>query len=121
MFSRKSSFAASTSTLTSVTSTSSTTSTATVKEQPRAKKDYFAALGSLQSSYGFGGTAPVLPKLPKQTKSAKSKQAKKAAVEPSVSTPAKGQAKDYEAAYGALASQYGFGGAPVAAGMTSKK
>lgn len=116
-FSRKSAFSASTTTLTSVISTSSDASTTTLLKQSRPEKDYFAASGALQSSYGFGGAAPALPTMPKSSKSTKTKSAK--AQEPAVAPGARTQ-KDYEAAYGALSSTYGFGGAAFAPTPGSK-
>lgn len=119
-FSRKPTFSASTTTLTSVISTSSASSdasTPTLLKQSRPEKDYFAASGALQTSYGFGGAALALPTMPKSSKSAKTKSAK--VQEPAVSPGARTQ-KDYEAAYGALSSTYGFGGAAFAPTSASK-
>jgi hypothetical protein len=58
--------------------------------------------------------------LPKLSKSAKSKSTKTQTA-PLLDTQAKPQAKekDWDAAYGALATQYGFGGAPIAPGSAS--
>ena len=117
-FSRKSSFSASTTTLSSVTSTSSDSSTATLTQKTRPQKDYTAAFATLQSTYGFGGGAPTPTFAKSSSKSTKSKSAKKADSQPAATTtttPAmKGQERDWEAAFGALQSSYGFGGgAPV--------
>ena len=107
MFSR-SSFSASTATLASTNSTASTIVQKPASKQ-RTEKDYFAALGALQSSYGFGGAAPTIPTLSTSTKS---KKAKSAPSTPAPATAMKAtQPRDYEAAYGALSSSYGFGGA----------
>ena len=110
--SRSSAFSASTTTLSSVTSTSSDASTTTLLKQSRPEKDYFATFGALQNSYGFGGAAPTMPAMPKSSRSTKTKAAKEQ--KPAVPTSTRTQEKDYEAAYGALSSSYGFGGAAVA-------
>ncbi|KIP05530.1 hypothetical protein PHLGIDRAFT_149256 [Phlebiopsis gigantea 11061_1 CR5-6] len=108
--SHNSSFAASSETLTSVTSTSSSSTLLKKPSTHLPQKDYFAAFGALQSQYGFGGSVPTPVTLPKPSKSTKSQSPS------STTTSAAAQsskAKDYEAAYGALCSSYGFGGAPV--------
>lgn len=110
-FSRKSSFSASTTTLTSVTSTSSDASTTTLLKQSGPEKDYFTAFGTLQNAYGFGGSAPIVPSAPKSSKPTKSKSVSDATP---ATAPTTSQGKNYEAAYGALSTMYGFGGAPVA-------
>ncbi|EKM51773.1 uncharacterized protein PHACADRAFT_262106 [Phanerochaete carnosa HHB-10118-sp] len=112
-FSRKSDFSASTTTLTSVTSTSSSSSATTLKPS-RPEKDYFTASGMLQSAYGFGGAAPTLPTMHKSFKSTKSKSTSEQIAAATTSNRAQGKGKDYEAAYGALSSTYGFGGAAFA-------
>ncbi|GJE88798.1 hypothetical protein PsYK624_048850 [Phanerochaete sordida] len=111
-FARKSAAASST----TLSSVASAASTAALLAQPRPQKDFLAASGTLQSAYGFGGAAPVLPTVPSTPavpKPAKAPKAKHVDAQKPASTPAKGQ-KDFEAAYGALSSMYGFGGAPVA-------
>lgn len=122
MFS-KSSFSASTATLSSVTSTSSTSTLVKPSAGTTKQKDYFAALGALQTSYGFGGAAPALHATSKSTKASKAKSAKTQAT--AAMPAAKGSQKDYEAAYGALSASYGFGGAapaiPSKASWMSKK
>lgn len=111
-FSRKSNFSASTTTLTSTTSTPSNASTTTLLKQSRPEKDYFTASGTLQNLYGFGGAAPTLPTMTKPSKSTKSKSAGEKIT--ATTTSNRGQEKDFEAAYGALSSMYGFGGAAIA-------
>ena len=104
-----SSFSASSETLTSVTSTSPSSTLVKKPSLQKPQKDYFAALGSLQSQYGFGGGAPTPVTLPQPSKSSKPSSSP-----PAVAAPAKSsKTKDYEAAYAALCSSYGFGGAPV--------
>ena len=64
----------------------------------------------LQTQYGFAGSAPAPTAPPKPTKS-KTLRSMKSDLGARTSTrPPK--EKDYEAAYGALCSSYGFGGAP---------
>ena len=76
------------------------------------QKDYEATFAALQSTYGFGGTAPVLPALTER-------KAAKAATSHATPVAAKsGAKKDYEAAYATLSSSYGFGGAPAAQGFS---
>ena len=79
------------------------------------QKDYEATFAALQSTYGFGGTAPVLPALTER----KAAKASKAATSHATPVAAKsGAKKDYEAAYATLSSSYGFGGAPAAQGFS---
>ncbi|EKM51777.1 uncharacterized protein PHACADRAFT_262114 [Phanerochaete carnosa HHB-10118-sp] len=111
-FSHKFNFSASTTTLSSTVSTPSNASTTSLLKQSRPEKDYFTASGTLQSLYGFGGAAPTLPTMAKPSKSTKSKSASEKATTAKTST--RGQEKDFEAAYGALSSMYGFGGAAIA-------
>lgn len=102
LFNRKASFSASTETLSSVTSTSS--SSTLLKKPSTQPKNYSGAFATLQNQYGFSGSAPAPVTLPKASKS-------KSTVAPSAQ-PSPKTTKDYEAAYGALCSSYGFGGAP---------
>ncbi|KAI0337253.1 hypothetical protein BDW22DRAFT_1433474 [Trametopsis cervina] len=110
---------ASTTTLSSVTSSASTLVSA---QKPRAKteKDWEKASGELQSTYGFGGCAPVptfaspaaercKSKSKSKSKSASAPTPASAATQTSKAGPA--QTKDWEKAYGELSAAYGFGGA----------
>ncbi|KIP05531.1 hypothetical protein PHLGIDRAFT_36406 [Phlebiopsis gigantea 11061_1 CR5-6] len=109
LFTRNTSFAASTETLASVSSTSSSRRLFKKSSAHIPAKDYFAALGNLQSQYGFGGSAPAPVTPPKATKSKKQRSTKSdlgARTATRQSTE-----RDYEAAYGTLCSSYGFGGA----------
>ncbi len=105
------SFASSTDTLTSVTSTNTAVSTSTLapSKQGRTEKDYFAAQGALQSTYGFGGAAPVIPTVSSSPKTKKLSTASSASSKTSTAANSR-PAKDWEAAYATLSSQYGFGG-----------
>ncbi|KAJ7155194.1 hypothetical protein C8R46DRAFT_437389 [Mycena filopes] len=68
-------------------------------------KDYSAAFASLQSNYGLAGTAPSVC----SKKSSGSKAPKTAtALAPAPAVPTT-QKKDYQSAFGALSSQFGFG------------
>ncbi|GJE88791.1 hypothetical protein PsYK624_048780 [Phanerochaete sordida] len=109
-FTRNSMFSASTTTLTSAVPTPNASTTSLVAHA-RPEKDYFAASGALMSAYGFGGCAPVLPPATKSPRKTKSRSSSPATP---VSKANARAAKDYEAAYGALCSTYGFGGAPFA-------
>lgn len=110
--------------LTRTSTTSSTTPLTQQQQQQQPKKDYAAAFANLQSSYGMGqssystGGGPGLPK--PAEKRVKVKPQKQAAtptapttMAPSSSSsqqpPAAGQ-KNYEHAFGNLASSYGYGG-----------
>lgn len=121
MFNLTSSFSASNETLTSVTTTTSTGSLVKKPSSQTNEKDYFAALGALQSQYGFGGGAPTQVALPKPSKSTKSKSKPKSTKQDTAcpNIPTASKEKDYEAAYGALSSSYGFGGAPVPSNKAS--
>ncbi|PSR71264.1 hypothetical protein PHLCEN_2v12918 [Hermanssonia centrifuga] len=113
-----SSYSTSTSTLTSVTSTISSTSTYPLKgnsSMMRSSKDYEATFGALQSIYGFSGQATCQPAPPKPFKSTSPKQQRSQTVAQSSSSVKSSQPKDYEAAYGALCTSYGFGGSAFAA------
>ena len=78
--------------------------------QSRTEKNYFTAYGTLQSTYGFGGVASAVPSATKPAKSSRSKSSSKSTSDVA-RAPAKG--KDYEAAYGALSTMYGFSCAAV--------
>ncbi|KAJ7099443.1 hypothetical protein B0H15DRAFT_547139 [Mycena belliarum] len=72
-------------------------------------KDFSAAFAQLQSTYGFGATAPTpvqrKPSTPPSGPSVSS---------PVPTAPASGQQKDYQAAFARLQSSHGFAGsAPV--------
>lgn len=117
----------STDTLTSMTSTTTATSTSTLlpsvknhssqTSRTEKKKDYLAAQAALQSSYGSAGVAPH-PSFAAVSKKNKSKA--KQADETTSAKPQRKDGKDWEAAYGALCSQYGFG-APVPVLPTTPK
>ena len=112
LFNLKASFSASTETLSSVTSTSSSSTLLKSFTQP---KNYSSAFAALQNQYGFGGSAPAPTTLPKASmaKSTNTSVAVPAAQPTSKAT------KNYEAAYGALSSSYGFGGVAVPSSKTS--
>ncbi|KAF7370979.1 hypothetical protein MSAN_00732100 [Mycena sanguinolenta] len=81
-------------------------------------KDFQAAFASLQSTYGFSGSAPS----PVPKKNAKSTSAPRSAVPPSVTrTPLQAGNKNFEAAFADLQSTYGFGGAAPSPVPKSKK
>ncbi|KAK7031521.1 hypothetical protein R3P38DRAFT_2924136 [Favolaschia claudopus] len=72
-------------------------------------KDYQAAFATLQSTYGFAGSAPS--PVPKTSASAKSSTRTPTPVKaPSTQTQTKAK-KDYRSAFGALQSTFGFSGA----------
>lgn len=91
------------------TSTMSSTSPLT-QNQPQ--KDFSAAFADLQSSYGMGGGMQV-PKPAEKRSKVPSTKAQKHVVSFSTSTapmtPSQ-SGKDYELAFGNLASSYGYGG-----------
>ncbi|KAF8147666.1 hypothetical protein B0H34DRAFT_738715 [Crassisporium funariophilum] len=102
-----SSYYASTSSL--IPSSPSSSSCSQHSDQPLNKWD--SAFGALSSTYGFGAHAPSLPQ--KSTKPSKSKASPSThSTKPPVPTsaPAQTQQKNWEAAFGALSSSYGFGG-----------
>ncbi|KAI0741240.1 hypothetical protein BC629DRAFT_277591 [Irpex lacteus] len=117
----KASFASSTDTLTSVTSTNTAVSSSTLapSKQPRTEKDYFATQGALQSTYGFGGAAPVIPTVSSSPKTKKHSTTSTASPQTSTAANSRPQ-KDWEAAYATLSSQYGFGGAAPMVPTVSK-
>ncbi|KAJ7146349.1 hypothetical protein C8R44DRAFT_973163 [Mycena epipterygia] len=83
----------------SLVSTTTVSSRAPLTGQP---KDFRAAFASLQSSYGFGGSAPS--PVPKTTTASRSERA------PASSRAPANAPKDFQAAFADLQSTYGFGG-----------
>ncbi|KAF8872091.1 hypothetical protein BD779DRAFT_1652071 [Infundibulicybe gibba] len=85
---------------------------ASTSQQPQ-PKNYEAAFGSLASSYGFPGTAPLVPKSQSQNKSATVNST-------NTSRASSAPAKNYESAFGNLSSMYGLGaGVPSLAARNS--
>ncbi|KAJ6485745.1 hypothetical protein C8R45DRAFT_997748 [Mycena sanguinolenta] len=81
-------------------------------------KDFQAAFASLQSTYGFGGNAPT----PVPKKNSKSSSAPRSAVPaPVTRAPQQPSTKNFEAAFAALQSTYGFGGAAPSPVPKSRK
>ncbi|KAJ7643370.1 hypothetical protein DFH06DRAFT_1426346 [Mycena polygramma] len=85
--------------------------------RPAPQKDYQAAFGNLQSTYGFGGSGlyygvggSALSPVPKQIKSTSSKRAKRSPTAPATDVSLK-VTKNFQAAFGNLQSTFGFGGA----------
>ncbi|KAJ7729580.1 hypothetical protein B0H16DRAFT_1330366, partial [Mycena metata] len=70
-------------------------------------KDYSAAFASLQSNYGLAGSAPSICSKKSQSRSNAFKPAPIHV--PSAKVPALHAQKNYQAAFGALSSQFGFG------------
>ncbi|KAF7294376.1 hypothetical protein HMN09_01166900 [Mycena chlorophos] len=88
-------------------STASLVSSSSSSSRSSSTKDYAAAFASLQSSFGANGMAPrAVPKQPKRAKHPTS-----VAIAPGYVAPAlpknKSEGKNYEAAFGALSSQFG--------------
>lgn len=73
-----------------------------------APKDYEAAFGALSSSYGFAGAVPSLQSS-RSTKAPKAPKAPKTQQQTQAPTTTGAPRKDFEAAYGALVSQNGWG------------
>ncbi|KAF7294382.1 hypothetical protein HMN09_01167500 [Mycena chlorophos] len=103
-----------TNTMSSVSS--STTSLISSSSSSSSTKDYAAAFASLQSSFGLNGMAPrAVPKQlqPKKSKVKQSPTRTSVAIAPGYVAPAlpknknKAEGKNYEAAFGALSSQFG--------------
>ncbi|KAF8196908.1 hypothetical protein K438DRAFT_749070 [Mycena galopus ATCC 62051] len=69
-------------------------------------KDFQAAFASLQSAYGFSGSAPT--PVPKTQNAAAPPSA---VPSPATRTPPKGANKNFESAFADLQSTYGFSGA----------
>ncbi|KAJ7320758.1 hypothetical protein DFH08DRAFT_942122 [Mycena albidolilacea] len=72
---------------------------------PAPPKDYAAAFATLQSAYGLGGQAPSIT-----SKKIRSKTTKSSTSVDSDSLRSSLTEKSYESAFGALSSQFGFGG-----------
>ncbi|KAJ6478534.1 hypothetical protein C8R47DRAFT_1323020 [Mycena vitilis] len=105
----------STSTASLVSNTS--VSSRTPLTRPATQKDYQAAFGNLQSTYGFGGSGlyygvggSALSPLPKQNKPASPKRSKNSPTAPATGASTK-TTKNFQAAFGNLQSTFGFGGA----------
>ncbi|KAK7682570.1 hypothetical protein QCA50_014370 [Cerrena zonata] len=106
------------------TSTLQTIASTTPLQGSSSPKDFENAFGSLQSSFGFGGVSPTtIPRtLPgKKTSWFRSKQqttspsSAPSSAPSSLSSPppsAPSNTKDYEAAFGSLSSNFGFGPSP---------
>lgn len=110
------------------TSTLQTINSTTPLQKTSSHKDYLNAFGALQSSFGFGGvssttTPGTLPseKTPwyrskpsqSQTQPITSQSMPPASPSPSLSSsPTSSKVKDYEAAFGSLSSNFGFGPSP---------
>ncbi|KAI0819285.1 hypothetical protein BC628DRAFT_1333391 [Trametes gibbosa] len=112
MSSGSSSYLTSSPSLVSVATTSSASSSTPLRQPSSTTKDYSAAFGLLQSQYGWGAPVPVQPPLrsapqPKKTQE-KRKETRSTSVKESTATASGG--KDFEAAYAALSSRFGFGG-----------
>ncbi|KAG6844104.1 hypothetical protein H0H87_009779 [Tephrocybe sp. NHM501043] len=92
---------------------SSATLTATLP-QKASQKNYEAAFGALSSTYGFGSGAMMPTPTPKTSKKTSMPAASSCTASPTPSTSttkaAPSSQKNYEAAFGLLASSYGFGG-----------
>ncbi|KAK7031555.1 hypothetical protein R3P38DRAFT_2924370 [Favolaschia claudopus] len=100
-----SSASSSTATLVTVSSRTPLNRSTTVKA-----KDFQAAFASLQSTYGFPGSAPS--PVPKKFSSSPSTSAKSSPSVPVSAPSAQNKAKrDYRSAFGNLQSTFGFGGA----------
>lgn len=95
---------ASSETLSSFTSTD-TAASLVPKSLPA--KDYLAALGDLQNTFGFAGGVPTPVTVPKCSKHKNSSRSKPVMAAPSDAIP---KQKDWESAYGALSASYGFAG-----------
>ncbi|KAH8105095.1 hypothetical protein BXZ70DRAFT_904359 [Cristinia sonorae] len=82
------------------------TSASQASPLPAGAKDYEASLAALQSTYGFGGTAPSRPST-SSSSSPPPRETNKS--DGQASQPVTG-VKDYEATFGAMQASYGFGG-----------
>ncbi|KAF8994890.1 hypothetical protein BDQ17DRAFT_1366284 [Cyathus striatus] len=87
-------------------STISSTASLVTTHQQTSTKDHQAAFGALSSSYGFGGGVPILPSR-KPTKPQTTPQSSQPLSSVNASSS---NTKDYSAAFGSLASSYGFAG-----------
>lgn len=91
---------------TSVVSTQTFASTVPLRAST-SQKDYASAFANLQSTYGTNGLAPS----PVPTKKSKSKSSSRAlSTATNMTPPSTTSTKDYESAFAALSSSFGFGG-----------
>jgi hypothetical protein len=91
---------------------SSTASLVSVDAKGCQVKDYAAAFGALQSTYGLSAAPVVAPPASRKTTPAPV----------TVALPPRSTgAKDYEAAFGALQSSYGLAGAPAIPATSARK
>ncbi|KAH9847225.1 hypothetical protein C2E23DRAFT_890154 [Lenzites betulinus] len=109
--------------LVSVATTSSASSSTPLRRPASSTKDYSAAFGQLQSQYGWGGPAPVQPPMRIAPQPKKKEQRKeKRSTNMNAGTPTASEGKDFQAAYGALSSRFGFGGSsPMPKSSTPSK
>ncbi|KAJ7708838.1 hypothetical protein B0H17DRAFT_1324943 [Mycena rosella] len=91
----------------SLVSTTTVSSRAPLTKRAAPPKDFEAAFGSLQSTYGFAGATPIPVQKPATPRSASRSPATVAPRQ--TSTP--GQPKDFQAAFASLQSTYGFAAA----------
>ncbi|KAJ6485746.1 hypothetical protein C8R45DRAFT_930830 [Mycena sanguinolenta] len=85
-------------------------------------KDFQAAFASLQSTYGFSGSAPSpVPKKTSKSTSAPPARSAVSAPAPVTRAPLQATNKNVEAAFADLQSTYGFGGAAPSPIPKSKK
>ncbi|KAI0364466.1 hypothetical protein BV20DRAFT_983169 [Pilatotrama ljubarskyi] len=99
--------------LVSVTTTSSASSSTPLKaSSSSAPKDYSAALGQLQSQYGWGGSGVQQPihAVPRPKEETKKERGTKNQRRQQVKGPGSNVTKDFEGALGSLSSRFGFGG-----------
>ncbi|CAL1717353.1 unnamed protein product [Somion occarium] len=109
------------STYPSTTTLNSVDSSTPLKNRPLSK-DYFAAFGSLQSSFGLGGRAPGNSSRSSSTKKISVRTQASRTNSPPVSQTSSSGTKDYEAAFGSLSSDFGFGAStPSPLHRSSKK
>ncbi|KAJ7716629.1 hypothetical protein B0H16DRAFT_454423 [Mycena metata] len=92
---------------------SSTVSLAASSRASSQSKDYSAAFASLQSNYGLAGSASSIYSKKSQSGSKASKPTPIHV--PSAKVSALHAKKDYQTAFGALSSQFGFGSGHAAA------
>lgn len=103
--------------MSSYTSSSSTESLLNKSSPP--KKNYEAAFGQLQSTYGYAGGAPMPPSYPTPSAGPSRPSKPTPVVAPKAQSPPQG--KNYEAAFGNLSSSYGFSGSASMLPKNSKK
>jgi len=106
----------------SSSSNSSSTSVATTYSKTPfvsgPQKDYSAAFASLQTNFGFNGTAaPIYNPAPARTQQRVETRSGTSAQVP----PRTAAAKDYEAAFGTLSSSFGFVGCAPSVPQSSAK